>query len=333
MRWGFCVFPSRLFVHTLLLGANPSGFRGRFRRLRALLPVGAGCAQARVAYWRVCSARQTTARTRRRELHARPQARWRSNGTFACELRNPAKIATRLSKLQRSSPNCGFLSELRTSSRIARFSCEPLIYSRMAACLCGRRSFRPTAVIPPEQRCFSQGSRVCTGLQGAVGSDIGVGRNGNFCGVGHFCGGGADDKLGLRRVRLLGLTAGATAVSTADLRRARGGGELGFLAGLPIPRTMREMLGAAKLCGRARYDFLGNTRSLADDEIWKLKMLSRGCWVARNCGFCQLAGCLADFGICAVWLPSRRIGNVAMRRKIFIFGGLFAWNFFHGGGE
>lgn len=133
MRWGFCVFPSRLFVHILSLGANPSGFGtafGRFqlffgrlrdgfdgfRELRALLPVGAGCAQARVAYWRVCSARQTTARTRRRELRARPQARWRSDrrvlfavAILLADCGNPAQIAARLSRLQRSSPNGGIL--------------------------------------------------------------------------------------------------------------------------------------------------------------------------------------------------------------------------------
>lgn len=126
MRWGFCVFPSRLFVHILSLGANPSGFGtafgrfrlffGRLRRLRALLPIGAGCAQARVAYWLVCSARQTTARTRRRELHARPQARWRSDrrvlfavAILLADCGNPAQIAARLSRLQRSSPNGGIL--------------------------------------------------------------------------------------------------------------------------------------------------------------------------------------------------------------------------------
>lgn len=93
-----------------------SGRFDGFRELRALLPVGAGCAQARVAYWRVCSARQTTARTRRRELHARPQARWRSDrrvlfavAILLADCGNPAQIAARLSRLQRSSPNGGIL--------------------------------------------------------------------------------------------------------------------------------------------------------------------------------------------------------------------------------
>ena len=80
MRWGFCVFPSRLFVHTLLLGANPSGFR----RLRGVV--------------------------RRFELCARcTQARWRSNGLLLANCGIPAKIATRLSRLQRSSSNGGVL--------------------------------------------------------------------------------------------------------------------------------------------------------------------------------------------------------------------------------
>lgn len=116
MRWGFCVFPSRLFVHILSLGANPSGFgtvsaaSGGFSRFRALLPVGAGCILARF------SARQTTARTRRRELRARPQARWRSDrrvlfavAILLADCGNPAQIAARLSRLQRSSPNGGIL--------------------------------------------------------------------------------------------------------------------------------------------------------------------------------------------------------------------------------
>lgn len=136
MRWGFCVFPSRLFVHILSLGANPSGFGDGFRTFSAVfrtasgtvsaasgfiarrrgLCAGASCAQARVAYWRVCSARQTTARTRRRELRARTQARWRSDrrvlfavAILLADCGNPAQIAARLSRLQRSSPNGGIL--------------------------------------------------------------------------------------------------------------------------------------------------------------------------------------------------------------------------------
>lgn len=99
MRWGFCVFPSRLFVHTLLLGANPSGFR----RLRVLF-AGSSCAR--------CT-----------------QARWRSNGLLLANCGIPQKS-------QRVCPNCNapartaaFSSELRISFRTADFfpHCEVLL--------------------------------------------------------------------------------------------------------------------------------------------------------------------------------------------------------------
>lgn len=287
MRWGFCVFPSRLFVHILSLGANPSGFgtafrrfrlffgrlRGRFRRLRALLPVGAGCAQARVAYWRVCSARQTTARTRRRELRARPQARWRSDrrvlfavAILLADCGNPAQIAARLSRLQRSSPNGGILF------RIARFSCELPIYSRMTACLLGRRGFSFSCGNFSRTAVCLRDWRVHAGLLGVLYRDIGGGckaaNSANGGAVGLTAGSWRDGELGD------GLSAGTTAVSTVNLRLARGGGELGFRLGckscvrcvkctvLPSYAAGRDMP-----FGECAFFICGGT--------WELKMLPR----------------------------------------------------------
>lgn len=104
MRWGFCVFPSRLFVHTLSLGANPSGFRRlrTFWELWVLLPTGSSC--ARVAHWRV---------------GVRTGARY-SQAYFCLQLRNSrtnrnalVQTATLQPEWRHSLPNCGFIPELR----------------------------------------------------------------------------------------------------------------------------------------------------------------------------------------------------------------------------
>lgn len=94
MRWGFCVFPSRLFVHILSLGANPSGFGTAFGRFGNF---GYYCLQVRVAR-ALCTG-----------ALAFGQARVIRRRTFACNCGNPAQIAARLSRLQRSSPNGGIL--------------------------------------------------------------------------------------------------------------------------------------------------------------------------------------------------------------------------------
>lgn len=145
MRWGFCVFPSRLFVHTLSLGANPSGFRRlrTFWELWVLLPTGSSC--ARVAHWRV---------------GVRTGARY-SQAYFCLQLRN-------------SRTNRNALVQTATLQPERRFSCELRIYSRIAACLLGRRIFRPAAAIPRERWCAC-GAVASAGLLGALDRDIGGG--------------------------------------------------------------------------------------------------------------------------------------------------------------
>lgn len=89
MRWGFCVFPSRLFVHILSLGANPSGFR-RLRTFWAVFRTASGTVSAASGFI-----------SRRRRLFA--------VAILLADCGNPAQIAARLSRLQRSSPNGGIL--------------------------------------------------------------------------------------------------------------------------------------------------------------------------------------------------------------------------------
>lgn len=254
MRWGFCVFPSRLFVHILSLGANPSGFgtafrrfrlffgrlRGRFRRLRALLPVGAGCSQSRFCL----------------------------------------RIAEIPPKSQRVCPDCNvparmaaFSSELRISFRIARFSCELPIYSRMTACLLGRRGFSFSCGNFSRTAVCLRDWRVHAGLLGVLYRDIGGGckaaNSANGGAVGLTTGSWRDGELGD------GLSAGTTAVSTANFQLARGGGELGFRLGckscvrcvkctvLPSYAAGRDMP-----FGECAFFICGGT--------WELKMLPRG---------------------------------------------------------
>lgn len=137
-----------------------SAASGGFSRFRALLPVGAGCAQARVAYWRVFrlgKLRHGHVVASCTRVHRRVGVR---TGVCCSQSRFCLRIAEIPPKSQRVCPDsnvsarmAAFSSELRISFRIARFSCELPIYSRMTACLLGRRSFRPTAVISPERRC------------------------------------------------------------------------------------------------------------------------------------------------------------------------------------
>lgn len=234
------------------------------------------------------------------ELRARcALARWRSDrrALFAGVLL--LAIAEFPHKSQCTRPDCN------APARTATFSCELRIYSRIAACLLGRRIFRPAAAIPRERWCAC-GAVASAGLLGALDRDIG-------------------GEGGRRQILIAaGVLANgwATAVSTANLRLARGGGGTRLTSGLPILRTMREMQRVAKLCGMGVICLSGNARSLADGGTWALKMLSWG---------------LAGFGNARVILPipefarfGGRVWGICKAAVRRYFGGLFAWNFFHG---
>ncbi len=213
-----------------------------FRELRALLPVGAGCAQARVAYWRVFrlgKLRHGHVVASCTRVHRRVGVR---TGVCCSQSRFCLRIAEIPPKSQRVCPDCNvparmaaFSSELRISFRIARFSCELPIYSRMTACLLGRRGFSFSCGNFSRTAVCLRDWRVHAGLLGALYRDIG---GGHSCCVGCKAansanGGAAGLTAGSWRDGELGdgLAAGTTAVSTANFQLARGGGELGFRLG------------------------------------------------------------------------------------------------------
>lgn len=247
-------------------------------------------------------------------------------GVCCSQSRFCLRIAEIPPKSQRVCPDCNvparmaaFSSELRISFRIARFSCELPIYSRMTACLLGRRGFSFSCGNFSRTAVCLRDWRVHAGLLGVLYRDIGGGckaaNSANGGAVGLTAGSWRDGELGD------GLSAGTTAVSTANFQLARGGGELGFRLGckscvrcvkctvLPSYAAGRDMP-----FGECAFFICGGT--------WELKMLPWG---------------LAGFGNARVILPIpefARFGGrvweickVAVRRN---FGGLFAGNFFHG---
>lgn len=125
MRWGFCVFPSRLFVHTLSYGANPCGFR-RLRTFSSGFSDGfrgfrwhSGASCISDGFGHYCS-QSRVARALLSGALAFEQARVVSSLAFACELRNSrtnpsalVQTATLQPERRRSLPNRGFIPELR----------------------------------------------------------------------------------------------------------------------------------------------------------------------------------------------------------------------------
>lgn len=257
-----------------------SAASGGFSRFRALLPVGAGCAQARVAYWRVFrlgKLRHGHVVASCTRVHRRVGVR---TGVCCSQSRFCLRIAEIPPKSQRVCPDsnvsarmAAFSSELRISFRIARFSCELPIYSRMTACLLGRRGFSFSCGNFSRTAVCLRDWRVHAGLLGALYRDIGGGckaaNSANGGAVGLTAGSWRDGELGD------GLAAGTTAVSTADFQLARGGGELGFRLGckscvrcvkctvLPSYAVGRDMP-----FGECAFFICGGT--------WELKILSRG---------------------------------------------------------
>lgn len=243
MRWGFCVFPSRLFVHTLSYGANPCGFRealGRFRtateafgRFRAVFRTASeafGGFRNGFGGFRELRAFRTALGiiVRSLELRARcPQARWRLNrrallavSLLPANCAIPAQIPAHLPRLQRYSPNGDVLFQSAdlfpncgVPSRVAWFSFSCGNSSRMAV--------------------LSRDWRVRAGLLGALDRSIGC----ETAGISAALSEGG--KFELRRVRLA-LLLGNNGLDDGLAVGARRRGTR-LTSGLPILRAMREM--------------------------------------------------------------------------------------------
>ena len=254
LRDGFRTF-SAVFRTASGTVSAASGFIARRRGLCA----GASCILARL-FGSANYGTDTSSRVAR--VHRRVGVR---TGVCCSQSRFCLRIAEIPPKSQRVCPDCNvparmaaFSSELRISFRIARFSCELPIYSRMTACLLGRRGFSFSCGNFSRTAVCLRDWRVHAGLLGVLYRDIGGGykaaNSANGGAVGLTAGSWRDGELGD------GLSAGTTAVSTANFQLARGGGELGFRLGCKscvrcvkctVLQAMRQ--GAICLSGNARF--------------------------------------------------------------------------------